>query len=618
MKASFTPLRSKRKRHKVTAYDLEWHTGEESCFCGGPKVSGSCKPYQLVMVGFYDDRGYRCYRTMEEAFAKELASDNEGRMFFAHFGGRADIMFVIAHILRSEGYELEMAMSGSSAVIAKVIKRREDGKSRVWIFVDSFFLMPTKLEKIGSFVGLAKGKLQQARTWHELREYNLIDCKILHIACERMQDILWELGGELKVTIAACGMNLFRRKYLHDGISTTKDANDKAAETYFASRVERRWSRMLQGYEADINSSFPFSMLPSHPGSLRGYTRRIPETGHYIADVEVTVNPHPFPVLPVRREGRIVFPYGSWRGWYNGNDLRLLESEGLGAITKVYSVVLFDSRDDLGGYARDIFGMRKMAREALSKGDEASRFLVEVLKFLLNCLYGKLAEGEEKEKYLINSEPSAFAGKDINFIFPGCYSQEETRKIAHRNVAMASHIVSLSRGYLYYGAKTIDFQVAYTDTDSLHSPRRLPEEYYGEDLGKFKDEGELKDMRYVAPKVYCGYNVTKGEPIFKAKGFSLPKEGRAEFFERLLQGEQVTIRRMARAKEYLNRVGELGEVCDPFDTPHNKKQLYFDGFQKRRMLPDGTSEPWSIQEVEEQLCPAALAHNVGRFAFSVD
>lgn len=599
MKSRFEPLRTKRKRAKITAYDLEWHTGEESCFCGG-----GCTPYTLALAGFYDERGYRSYKSLGEAFAKELSADNEGRMFFAHFGGRADILFLIEQILKTAGYELELAMSGSAAVIAKVSKRRADGKSRIWLFVDSFFLLPVALAKIGKFIGLEKGSLQEARTETELREYNLIDNKILYLAIKRMQEILYELGGELRATIASCGMNLFRRRYLSSTIVTTSDANAKAVESYFASRVEPRCLRMPEGWEADINSSFPFSMTPPHPGSLKGYSRRIPDSGHYIAKVRVTVFPHTFPVLPVRREGRIVFPTGTWEGYYNDNDLRLLESEKLGRIERVDEVILFETRDDLGGYANDIFGIRARAKKALQCGDEASRFLVEVMKFLLNCLYGKLAEGEEKERYHLNADEEELSGDEIHFVFPGCYSVEETRAIQHRNVAMASHVVSLSRGYLYHGAKELDFDVAYMDTDSLHSPRRLPEHYFGEELGRFKDEGRLRDMVYPGPKVYCGFNETKGEPIYKAKGFSLPKDPKekAALFEKLLQGESIPVRRMCRVREYLNTVADQDQVVSPFDVPFpNGKRLFMDGFKKRRFLPDGSSVPWTIEEIDEQL-----------------
>lgn len=78
-----------------------------------------------------------------------------------------------------------------------------------------------------------------------------------------------------------------------------------------------------------------------------------------------------------------------------------------------------------------------------------------------------------------------------------------------------------------------EFNLYYTDTDSIFIDRPLPEVLVTEGLGMMKLEYILKDSIFLAPKVYCGIT-SEGNKICKVKGFSETKNLNFSDFENLL------------------------------------------------------------------------------------
>lgn len=591
-------------------YDLEWVPGEE-LYEGCKKCKGrGCRacdgvgydvlakrtgPLKHRLTGVFDGERYRRYASVDDFLNGELTSKNRGKWFYAHAGGLADMGFVLDRIIEKVGendsYSVQASFSGSSAIIVKVTRGHNS-----WFFIDSYWTFRDKLANLGKAIGYAKRAEEERKTKADARKffaeapeeklawYNAGDCELLWKGISEFETVLLELGGQLQMTIASCAMELFKRKYLKGQITTSRSVNEKALLAYYSSRVEVFARECGHAFKWDLNSSFPYAMTFPLPGNATGAGRGMPDLGNdvlFIADVEVDVPESYLPPLPRRAHGRVFFPTGRWRGWYTSTDIELLVREG-GRVIKAWEYVEFEQRDDLAGYALDLYARRKAATDPFWK---------LVLKYLLNSLYGKFGESEYKQQVLVNPPEIDRWGDPENGVapmeemMPGVWRQETRVNVAHAHVPISAFTVSRARLSLYDGLASCQ-KIFYTDTDSNVSTE--PQESSNE-LGRWKLEDTVVSGYFAAPKVYS-YTNDKGETHYHAKGFSDVDGAR---FELIAGGQKVPYQRMARLRElYGGRTSAPVEVLV-------EKALKGVAIPKRCMYPDGETRPWSVDELEE-------------------
>jgi hypothetical protein len=596
---------------------------------------------------------YQCFRTIRELVDFVLVRENRGSWFFAHAGGLADMQFVLDELLgqikeqlrsqrssavfgpggerRSEEekrvdasgrtWRIKASFSGSSAIIVHVIQ----GKNG-WHFCDSYWLLRDKLASIGAAIGIKKGDDPRALAWMSerfgrvvkdfeeltraersifyaevpdeiLTIYNKIDLEILWSAIAQFEDEIVRLGGQLQQTIASTAMMLFRRSFLKRDIFTSEQLNGISQEAYFASRVEV-WSRNASDFLIyDVNSSFPFAMTFPLPGNLIGYQLDLPDDDRdeciYLADVTVEVPDMHLPPLPYRKDNRVFFPVGRWRGWFTSTDIRLAIREGC-RIHKVHQVYVFEPFEDFAAYARQIYELRAEA---------TSDFRRLVLKYLLNSLYGKCSESTHKQEMLIN--PDEIDRDTMQMLQPGVWLVEKEAQIAHRHVIVAAVITAIARRTLYDYAKEClrqDLPAYYCDTDSLATKADLPRD--DKTLGALKLEKKMDWAEFVAPKIYRGEGFElrrdgtwKEKRLMKAKGFSLGSGQEAwAKLDRIISGDRIGVQRMTRIRElYRTMVGGQYTTA-PFEMLVIKA-LTFEMLSKRCHYPDGETRPWSVEEL---------------------
>lgn len=568
------------------------------------------------MVGVFDGKRYRWYRTVDDFLACELNRENRGKWFYAHAGGLADVQFLLEYLIR-KNYAVKASFSGSSAIIVHVGKGFSSravalqGNALghdVFHFVDSYWLLRDTLRNIGKSIGLEKGGVEltndgtdeeKTKAWfrdvdlRELVAYNEQDCVILWKAIDQFQMKLWQYGGQLQMTLASSAMNLFRRRFLTDDIITDDGVNDDARLSYVASRVEVFERECKNALYFDINSSFPFSMTQPLPGNLvRGGWGKIPRSKHYLARCDVSVPETYLPPLPKRAGGRVFFPVGRWIGWFNNVDLDLLLQEG-GTIHRIFSTYTFEPFNELADYAQALYALRKATKDDFEK---------YFYKLLLNSLYGKFAESDMKTGLVINPSYTMMKAFDEEFtqeLMPGVFITPEQVKIPHMHVPIASHITANSRKILYeYLNLSGNFH--YADTDGFSCDSMFPT---GNELGDLKLEKVWKHATYQAPKLYHGEGWEKkgGEwvpiNVTKAKGFSLGKDKQKaeELFMQLVGEGEIRVTRMERIRTLLREAPREG--LHPRETEVIKK-LSKNAFGKRFMYPDGTSRPWTVEELD--------------------
>ena len=618
-------------------------------------------PLELRLAGYYDQQPvdenddepvmaerYEVFKNVADLVDFMLVREHRGMWFYAHAGGLSDMEFVLDELLTqikeqlaaSRGtvlgtvkrsrvvydggnqkveervevpdrdgatWTIKASFSGSSAILIHVTK----GKN-TWHFIDSYWLFRDKLSKIGESIGIKKVDEDKRKTPEETRKYyaetpletlipyNKVDCEILWKAVAQFEQEVMSLGGQLQQTIASTAMNLFRRSYLKQTIHTSEVANQIALKSYYASRVEV-FERAATGFKIyDINSSFPYSMTFPLPGNLIAMGVGLPDEDSdsclYVADVTIEVPDMEIPPLPFRTptDSRVFFPTGRWRSWLTSTDIRLALREGC-ILHKVHECYQYEPFDDFSRYATEIYALRSASTTPFRK---------LLLKYLLNSLYGKMAESLLKQEMLINPSEEEMDREKLQMLQPGVWLREKEAAISHRHVIVSSIITALSRRHLYDYAKMCIAQgcpILYCDTDSVASRAELPTD--DKRLGALKLEKRMTWAEFVAPKIYRGEGeelkdgIWKAVKLAKAKGFSLGKfENQIETLGRVIDGEQIGVQTMVRMRELYR-----SESADDVETaPYEQlviKALTQRMLSKRFAYPDGKTRAWTVGEI---------------------
>ncbi|PNX45467.1 MAG: hypothetical protein BV456_13555, partial [Thermoplasmata archaeon M8B2D] len=482
---TLTPIYSSQKIRRFEVYDFEW-------------IPRSLK---MRLCGRYGPQGYKYYFSVDDFLDDVLTYSNRGKWFFAHAGGLADIQFVFEKLLQKPEYTVEASFSGSSAIIVKV-KR----SNRIWCFCDSYWLFRDSLANIGKAMGLDKSgpsleismSEEETRKWYEsvpleiLIPYNERDCEILYRAIYAFQELLLQEGGVLQKTIASCGMTLFRRQFLKNSIRTNEGLNNISRGAYHASRVEVISHRCVNAKYFDINSSFPFSMTKPQPGDLVQSHVGLPDrlinnsNRSYLVKANITVPDCHIAPIPYRdqRTNRLFFPNGTWTAWFTDVDFEILLKEDY-RINMIFESKEFEVFNDLADYALTIYNKRK------STDDHFMRILY---KYLMNAVYGKLAERSEKKKMWLNPDKETlirldekYGGFENCYVRGGAFIEDIYLPLQHVHVPISARITALSRE-LIYDLLTESTNSYYCDTDGFATDDDFPT---GNELGELKMEKDI-------------------------------------------------------------------------------------------------------------------------------
>ena len=530
---------------------------------------------EILLAGARDASGYQAFPDVASFLAWATRPEYEGRWLFAHAGGSYDVAFLLRYIVDNTEWRGEVAFSGSSAIAVTALV---DG--RKYHFGDSFALLKGKLARIGEIIGLPKLDMGSALAGSraELVTYNERDCEIVWRALGRLEQDLEELGGALRPTLPSCGIALLRARFLLRELRTSPSINATARLAYYSSRVEPFRASCGRARYVDLNSSFPASAVESPlPGELTRCSARWDGSELALVECDVSVpRDEALPPLPLRRDGSVYHPVGSWSGWYSGTDLQWLEECG-GKIERVRRAMHFEPWGAFGDMMRALYDYR-MARRAA--GDEVGDYTA---KILLNGSYGKLAESPIKERALIRPEklsPEAWR------IAHGIWGEEERVELEHEHVMAAVTIVARSRRALGRALRGEGADhVYYCDTDSIvtDGPCAMT---IGDGLGQWKVEAEIEEGRFAAPKLYA-LNVDNNWKV-RGKGFPrLDYQG----FCALMAGEKVQHEAFRRVKSVLRKGGVALETVAKAATLETRP--------KRAPLPGGRTRPWHVDELAE-------------------
>jgi len=380
----------------------------------------------------------------------------------------------------------------------------EHGESR-WVVYDLMNVFPNfSLEKLGNMLGLPKlekpeclGKYfpTTAEEFEKFKAYALRDAEI----CYRAGVWLRRRFGFTPSTLPSLALRYFVEKYKPQWIFEFGKQDRFEAflrQAYKGGRVECwvRGSPPEKVYVYDVVSLYPYVManFAFPTGNIPLKEKSTVNLCHEgVADVTVRQDSD-IPLLCTRVKGedgydRLVFPNGKFRDWFTIAELRDAEMLNVARVEKVHKVLeIYDCRRFFEGYVKEFW--------QLKESDPQFR---EFWKLMLNSLYGKFGFTGSGQTYKVG----------VNGLEKMENSNGNGKILLRRNILIAAYVTALGRLTMYkYYRLTGAENIVYTDTDSIHSFRKL--DFSGDGLGDLKFKGEGYGT-YIRAKFYILNDMVK-------------------------------------------------------------------------------------------------------------
>jgi hypothetical protein len=511
-----------------------------------------------------------------------------------------------------EAAQFRLLWRGSDILSAKTFLRNgefhispavEGKKYKVFksmTFIDTMNYAPLGVTKLGKLIGIPKLK---APEWlipsvgcniqprgpetdaeqQELFLYNQNDALISAKALQFFFDTFEQLGATAKTTIAATAMSLFKNKYLtRQHWRQPVWLLTEQLQGYYGGRCEafsRGWfgqgADNVKYYLGDVNSLYPSVMMKEYPVpdkyriSTENTTRYI-ENFDGMSHVELDCPMMQYPLLPYRHNTKLMFPVGTWSGWYVNAELRKATQLGYTIKAVRKSIYYTENYFPFADYVQDLYNKR-LAYQAEGSPMEL------VVKLFLNGLYGKFAQ-----KWLDRAEwqhHSAVTYKQIQdaktvervgdyFAINKGFSEPAAFTIP----IWAAHVTAYGRMALHDYMLTT--QPLYCDTDSVITSKPFES---SRSLGKLKLVMPVDRGIIVRPKFYALQ--TNDEDYVKIKGLGTRVVW--DDFVKLMTNPEIKYERFMRFRESLRRgfiPNEIIQQPKKFGLEDEKRDWLGNGF----------------------------------------
>jgi hypothetical protein len=588
-----SPLYGPIKSRPFLTYDLESKDGTS-------QKPGFTRPF---LAGWYDGVEYYHAKGKREdpdywlpggvidvSMRRLLIPRNRGKIVYAHNAGRFDYLFLLPwleEVARGLGFCYRVVPLQSSIQLLEVWTK---GHRARWRFLDTVRLLQQPLDsaaKTFGFEGKMTFDLANDEDHPEWPLYNKVDVVQLYNVMTKYHYYVEErLKAEVKISTAGTAMSYYRRNHLTRNIPRESDTHDFVRQAYFGGRVEvyRKHGEGLRYY--DINSSYPAAMLmPLPSGTCHSWEGPIPDkleddkTGFIEADVDLP--PCDYPPLPVRHDGKLMFPCGRLSGVWSWVELKRVRQY----VKRWGRSYWYESSPILATFVETLYKLRDKSSPDYDVG------MAQIAKYLMNGLYGKFGMNRDRTRLIIAGQqdiPEGAWPADGTPDSPIWYASEKIDQ-PYIIPQIAATVTAYARVRLLdwmLKAQELGGSVYYTDTDALVTEVELPTSTA---LGDLKQEyGDNLIGDFVGPKMYA-LTEADGTPHVKAKGFG--KEHRTiESIRKLVEGQAI-------AYDHLEKIGALaraGFQRGPRMVPKTKSlktQIH-----KRVFDSDGSSKPIILKQ----------------------
>ncbi|MBU2685719.1 MAG: DNA polymerase, partial [Gammaproteobacteria bacterium] len=453
------------------------------------------------------------------------------------------------------------------------------------------------LEKLGELVGLPKLKVDfEQATDDNLCIYCFRDVEILYEALMQYMDFnRTHDTGRFGYTKASQALNAYRHRFMTSKIFIHQEPQvvDLERSAYFGGRVECNRIGEIAGGEKtflDVNSMYPFVMRENrYPIKLRLYFEgleckkalRYLQTSCCVAEVSLSTDE---PIYALRREGKLIFPVGTFRTFLcTGGLIRAYER---GHLKEIHRIAVYESDYIFKSYVDYWYPLKVCYKQ------EGNVIYTKIVKLFLNSLYGKFGQKQPViETYL---DPEAGPPKSMivldaetgkRWIEYQAFGKIH-RQIGEENgdksfVAIAAHVAEYSRLALWDLCAAIGIErVYYMDTDSItvlsDDIHRLDGSIHPDRLGALSVDKVCSRLVLYGPKHYQAdeKRVCKGVPK------SAEQLGEHTYRYEQFMGSR-SHQRIGETEGFLVR-SVLKDVTPTYD--------------KGEVLPDGQVIPWVLNE----------------------
>jgi len=519
------PIEKKPRKRKIAALDLEGAGGVDS-FISASIVDGQRKVFTKSRDVLFDEMFSRRYR---------------GTHFYVHYLTYDFGMMMPfiprpfkAYLVRGKVYRVNVY----------------DGNKHVFYLNDSLGMFYNlALEVVGKAIGLPKLPTPPEFTsgdreipeWHCEEHnrlwcpkcYNVRDSEIVYQAMTMYQDTMLSLGSSLQNTLASTAMTLFRRSFLdREYVKPFTYRNDFARLAYYGGRVEPFvWGQTDHQNYYDFHSLYA-AMMHDHPfpdpntlvGPWENRDPRFIYDYEGFSDVTVKCPSMHIPILPYRHKGKLYFPKGTIRGVWAHCELRYAVDHGY-IIRQVHRTMF--ARQTCNPFVRYVDALWTLRQDAKGRGDQRQ----VVYKTMVNSLYGKFGQRSGSgldQLFRLEDFPddADLSGCQVMEILDCVYLRKPIGGLgepAYVIVPWAAYTTAYGRIHLHRTLERADFQVAYTDTDSIFTELQMPTSSKLGHLGLVDTDLQLQVF---APKFYR-YVTPKGKERIACKG--VPLEYRAQY-----------------------------------------------------------------------------------------
>ena len=562
------PTNQTKFNHNIFGYDIETCDNNKKFLC----ASFWHEKPEFCRTFFNKDDviSYIKHKRFEKSF---VSATNLSFDFFGTFHNK-DVMHNFNTLFR-----------GSHLLFAKTylkyneFQRKPHKNAGLLTFIDTgnyAMLSVDKLGKILKFPKLNKpeflGKKPKNQIeWDELIRYNMRDSEISARALDFLFKSFHKLGASCRPTIASTSMSLFKNKYLKtDYFRHSVPDLDDEFKAYYGGRTEvfeRGLFRDLNYY--DVNSMHPYVMKEfkyPNPNSIRKTTfNKLDYVYAYegVSRVIISAPYSDYPLLPYRCDDKLLFPTGTFEGWYT--HIELIRALDLGyTIKKVIKTIYF--KETCRPFEDFVSDLYKLRQDYKSK-DNSMELAV---KLLLNSLYGKFAQGyRNKDNWIPYPDDLSELDKYDFIERKGNYirvKKEFTEPSAFCIPVWAGYITAYARIHLHN--LITRSRAVYCDTDSIVTRKSCVE---SASLGGLKLEHKFKQAVFIKPKMYAFKTSTADCVKIKGLGVRLNFD---QFVNEFIKDKQWTYNKFLKFKEAIRRdltPNEIVSIVKEFGLEDNKR-----------------------------------------------
>lgn len=549
------PLFEKHLRHKnIVSFDIETHGSDNEFYMGG----------------IYSKNGYKSFYDKQEFIDEFKKAMYYGNTYVVATNLSFDLVGI--YFNQKEWNSLDIVMIGGRMIFANLTNRKRQRLT----FLDSLNYAPFSVELMGKILGLPKldspkalGKIpKNEKERLELEIYNKRDCEVTYKFMQFLDKGFSEAGGKMKTTIASTALDIFRRRYLRRSVKKESavlgfNVEQFIFESYFGGRTEVFKRGRIENMKLyDINSLYPSAMLNEYPDpntavwNEQGTERNIKKYEGCTRVIMYCPKEMKYPLLPMRIEGKLIFPTGRIEGVFTHIEIRRALELGYELLKIQEQLIYKKTWYPFREYVNDLYEKRMKYKKEKNK-------MELVYKLLLNSLYGKFGQKNLTETVFFNKEflteeqiekvhqnPNAEMTDDKN----GVITEKKTCEESFVLPILCSYTTAHGRILLH--KYLTECEGYYCDTDSIVTDKEIEESTR---LGGMKLEYDIEEGVLVKPKMY--YLKTKeGDEIVKLKG--VPKKLlyngdkirlNKEIFYHILKGGNVEYQKFTKLKEGVKR-----------------------------------------------------------------